>query len=226
MARASGGRARNINARSRLSAEERREQIVVAARQVFEQSGFDGARTRDLAAAAGVNEALLYRHFASKEELFEAAVAGPLEAAVAKLVKLAGEPPDTFDSSGAVMHQRTYQFIYDLMGVIEEIGPLLGVVLFGQAVRAGEYFQSRIDPSLKRIEEVIEANLPAWHHKEFDIGLAVRLVVGGIWFISTTDKLCQRNRDRAATAEAVTATIIEGVSISQAVPNSIRSRDA
>lgn len=113
MAKAS--RRRYTNPQPRISAAERRQHIIQAARTVFEESGFDGSRTRDIAAAAGINEAMLYRHFSSKEELFEAAIAVPLEAAVAKLVQLAGAPPEVFDDSGAVMHQRTYQFIYDLL---------------------------------------------------------------------------------------------------------------
>ena len=79
--------------RTRLTADARREQIIEAAREVFARSGRAGARTRDLAEAAGINEALLYRHFDSKEDLYEAAVAAPLEQAVATLVERSGEPP-------------------------------------------------------------------------------------------------------------------------------------
>jgi len=56
----------------RLAAEDRRQSIVNAAREVFAQKGFDGTTTRDLAKAAGVSEALLYRHFPSKESLYAA----------------------------------------------------------------------------------------------------------------------------------------------------------
>lgn len=208
---ARGRRAPYSNPQPRLSADERREQIIGAARRVFEQTGFDGARTRDLAAAAGVNEALLYRHFGSKEELFEAAVATPLEEAVSKVVELSGAPPEDFDDTGAVMYDRTYQFIYDLLGVMDEIGPLLGVMLFGQADRAADYFRDRIDPSLVEVERVVEANLSAWQHKEFDVGLMVRLTVGMTWFIGTTDRLSERKRDRAETAAAITTMLINGV---------------
>jgi AcrR family transcriptional regulator len=209
----------------RLSADERRDQIIKAARGVFEQSGFEGARTRDLAAAAGVNEALLYRHFASKEELFEAAVATPLEAAVAKLVELSGEPPETFDSTGEVMRERSYQFIYELLGVMDEVGPLLGVMLFGQADRSATYFRNRIDPSLRSIEKVIEANLPAWPHKEFDIEFTVRMTVGTAWFLSTTDKLCDRKRDRAETAKTMLSLLFDGVLPNQALGKGVESAD-
>ncbi|WP_301123929.1 TetR/AcrR family transcriptional regulator [Mycolicibacterium fortuitum] len=204
-------RAPYSNPQPRLSADERREHIVEAARRVFEQTGFDGARTRDLAAAAGVNEALLYRHFGSKEELFEAAVATPLEEAVSKVVELSGVPPAEFDATGTVMYDRTYQFIYDLLGVMDEIGPLMGVMLFGQADRATEYFRDRIDPSLNEIERVVEANLSAWEHQEFDVGLLVRLAVGMTWFIATADRLSGKERDRAETATAISSMLVQGV---------------
>nr|MDT0522477.1 helix-turn-helix domain-containing protein [Streptomyces sp. DSM 41633] len=108
-AKSARDRAPHTNPQPRLSADERREQIIDAARRVFEQTGFEGARTRDLAAAAGVNEALLYRHFGSKEDLFEAAVATPLEEAVSKVVEFSGSPPEDFDATGTVMYDRTYQ---------------------------------------------------------------------------------------------------------------------
>ena len=56
----------------RLSAEERRRDIVDAVRDVFADKGFDGTTTRDLAKSAGVSEALLYRYFPSKESLYAA----------------------------------------------------------------------------------------------------------------------------------------------------------
>jgi AcrR family transcriptional regulator len=56
----------------KLSAEARRTAIIRAVRHLFANQGFDGTTTRELAEAAGVSEALLYRHFPTKEALFEA----------------------------------------------------------------------------------------------------------------------------------------------------------
>jgi len=55
-----------------MSGDDRQEAIVRAAAQVFAAKGFHGATTRELAAAASVSEALLYRHFPSKEALYQA----------------------------------------------------------------------------------------------------------------------------------------------------------
>src|SRR5262245_36084658 len=54
-------------------ARETRERIVAAALEAFAERGFDGARTRDIAARAGVNQGLITYHFASKDALWKAA---------------------------------------------------------------------------------------------------------------------------------------------------------
>jgi AcrR family transcriptional regulator len=59
-------------ATDRLSAEERREAILLAALPIFAAKGFDAVTTREVAEAAGVSEALLYRHFASKRDMYAA----------------------------------------------------------------------------------------------------------------------------------------------------------
>src|ERR1700680_3676028 len=51
---------------------DRRQDILTAAMELFAKKGFRGTTTRDLAAAAGVNEAIIFRHFTNKEELYSA----------------------------------------------------------------------------------------------------------------------------------------------------------
>jgi AcrR family transcriptional regulator len=55
-----------------LSGDERREAIIRAVRRVFAERGFHGTTTRSLAEAAGVSEALLFKHFPNKEALYSA----------------------------------------------------------------------------------------------------------------------------------------------------------
>lgn len=54
----------------RLSAAERREAILTTAAVLFGQKGLHGVTTREIAAACGVSEPVLYRHFKSKEDLY------------------------------------------------------------------------------------------------------------------------------------------------------------
>lgn len=57
---------------AKLDASDRKEAILVAAGSVFARLGRDGATTKEIARAAGVSEALLYKHFSGKEALYEA----------------------------------------------------------------------------------------------------------------------------------------------------------
>jgi AcrR family transcriptional regulator len=61
-------------ASERLSREERREAILDAAGEVFTTKGFDATRMEDVARVAGIAKGLLYKHFASKDALFDALV--------------------------------------------------------------------------------------------------------------------------------------------------------
>ncbi len=58
--------------RPRLSGPQRRAAILEVAIEVFSQKGFRGTTTRELAAAVGVSEPVLYQHFATKRALYEA----------------------------------------------------------------------------------------------------------------------------------------------------------
>ncbi len=49
-----------------------RQQILRTAIRLFAQKGFRGTTTREIALAAGVNEVTIFRHFASKQELYAA----------------------------------------------------------------------------------------------------------------------------------------------------------
>lgn len=46
--------------------------ILASARSVFARRGFEGASTREVAQAAGVNNAMIYYHFKDKDELYRA----------------------------------------------------------------------------------------------------------------------------------------------------------
>src|SRR5580765_4509173 len=58
--------------RERLPNPLRHQQIMDTAREVFATRGFRGATTREIAAAAGVTEAVIFQHFADKSALYAA----------------------------------------------------------------------------------------------------------------------------------------------------------
>jgi AcrR family transcriptional regulator len=54
-----------------MSSDERRESIIGAAKPLFAEKGFNGTSVRDIAKRADVSEALLYKHFPSKEAMYK-----------------------------------------------------------------------------------------------------------------------------------------------------------
>src|ERR1700685_3088294 len=59
-------------AHPRMSGEDRRRQLIEIAIDLFSQRGFSGTTTREIACAAGVTEAIIFRHFATKQDLYTA----------------------------------------------------------------------------------------------------------------------------------------------------------
>lgn len=58
----------------RLSASARREKLIEVAIDLFSRKGFKGTTTREIAAAGGVTEAIIFRHFQTKEQLYTAII--------------------------------------------------------------------------------------------------------------------------------------------------------
>ena len=59
---------------ARMCADDRRTQIARVAMRLFSERGFRGTTTKEIAQAAGVSEAIIFRHFATKEELYTAII--------------------------------------------------------------------------------------------------------------------------------------------------------
>ncbi len=57
-----------------MSGEERKAQIVRVATELFARDGFKGATTREIARKAGISEAVIYKHFSRKEDLYKAII--------------------------------------------------------------------------------------------------------------------------------------------------------
>jgi TetR/AcrR family transcriptional regulator len=64
-----------------MSAAERQRQLIEVALNAFSRRGFKGTTTKEIAAAAGVAEAIIFQHFPTKETLYSAVLDLHLDAA-------------------------------------------------------------------------------------------------------------------------------------------------
>jgi AcrR family transcriptional regulator len=86
-----------VTANPKLSGAQRRAAIIHAVRRVFADRGFHGTTTRALAEAAGVSEALLFKHFPTKEALYTAMQASCCnEQDLGTFERLTALPPSAF----------------------------------------------------------------------------------------------------------------------------------
>ena len=135
--------------KERLSGEERRQQIVEAAIDLFSRKGFRGTTTREIAEAAGISEAMIFKHFATKQELYSAIIEAKSETEelLASAARAASrkDDPGVFRSVGLKMMEQT------------EKDPSLMRLLLFSALEGHElsdiFFESRV----KRLHEFLSS---------------------------------------------------------------------
>jgi AcrR family transcriptional regulator len=87
-----GGRARAVRTGRRAGDSGTREAILQAAREQFAERGYEGGTIRAIAAAAGVDPALVHHFYGTKERLFAAAMQLPFVPSEAITAALAERP--------------------------------------------------------------------------------------------------------------------------------------
>jgi len=150
----------------RLTAEARKNSILRAARRAFSETGdMNGTTMRAIAERGGISEGVIYRHFASKDQLFFEAVVAPLEEAVDELVA-AARVVDRDEPLNPERQLHTLEGLYrQLSSTLEEVLPLLGLVLFGDPKVAQSFYKENFAPAMDRLAK-------AWREVEDRHGYA------------------------------------------------------
>lgn len=138
----------------RLSAEARKSSILKAARQAFSETGdVNGTTIKVIAEYGGISEGVIYRHFESKEQLFFEAVVEPLREAVDELVA-ASEVVDRDEPLTLDRQLETLNGLYrQLLATLDEVLPLLGLVLFGDPQVARRFYRQNFAVAMDRLAE-------------------------------------------------------------------------
>jgi AcrR family transcriptional regulator len=146
-------RARSPARRVYLPAAERRKSIIAAAQQVFARANLQGARTRDIARAAEVNQATLFEHFDSKQALFHEAVIVPLINAMRgahERVEIY-ERADTPGELAGLAQASSARHLKDMV----DIFPLLTVALFSDPELGRKLYREEVAPLIRQRGEVL-----------------------------------------------------------------------
>src|SRR6185369_4347875 len=135
---------------------DRRQEILAAAMDLFAKKGFRGTTTRDLATQAEVNEAIIFRYFTNKEELYRAILehkAGEnREAQIEEFERLAGSNDDekffqTLGHKFLERHETDTNFLRLLLFSALEGHQLSDMFVASMTARnpIANYIQKRID---------------------------------------------------------------------------------
>jgi AcrR family transcriptional regulator len=143
---------------TRLDSDERHKAIVAAAVPLFARRGFAGTTTKELAEAAGISEALLFRHFPSKKHLYDEILQLGCEGDPA-LERLATLEPSTI----TLIHMTQFMVRYFLLGEgvdRVELDTRLRLVVHS-FLEDGEYARELFDRIFERVHPLFEASIEA-----------------------------------------------------------------
>ena len=137
--------------RKRLSAIERREVILDAAKNLFAARGLHGVSVDEIAAASDVSPAVIYRHFPSKDALYAAV----LERIACKRESYIQAVIDTSTEFSDVLRLLTKTYVDSILAEPAYLRMEMLNMLEGHAF-SSEFFENRWRP----IIEYIEVELP------------------------------------------------------------------
>jgi AcrR family transcriptional regulator len=189
-----------------MSAPERRKKILAAAHDVFAEQGYSGSRTKEIADRAGVTEAFLYRHFASKDEMYQAAIVEPLRSGLAALAydieALRDRYSDPIEFTAA-LNERNLRFY-------REYAAIQAVALYAELSRGRELYVTTIRPILERIGVLVSDGM-GWTEQGLDPKVVRQSILGAQWAIGLDLTLRRRRLDLDAAVPRLTLLFTSGV---------------
>jgi len=162
-----------------------REAILEAAERIFGDEGLAGARTDAIAAAAGVNKALLYYYFRSKDGLYRAVLEGYL----ADFNRQALEVLSSEGSARSLL-LRYINLHFDFIGAHRHHGPLFQRILMADEKSWVRLAREQGLPRLKALLKVIERGMRTGEFRRMDsIHAAISLVSLIVFYFSSAPAL-------------------------------------
>lgn len=158
--------------RTRRSPQEVRELLLGAARSTFAARGYARSSTREIADAAGVSEALLFRHFGTKANLFELAILDPFQGFMDAYVD--ARPADITDHPPPPeVPSRDYvETLYDLLSQNRE---LVMALVAARAYEVDLTAKPELSDALDRLQTVVEVELAQRGLKDVDVPITIRV---------------------------------------------------
>ncbi len=198
-------------ARTPKVVDDRKDQIVEAAMQVFAQKGFTMATNKDIAREAGITPGLIYYYFESKEDLLKTIIETRSPAQLMTTL-----PPQVFELPPEVFLR---MLILRALSIIESeqliqlVRMLLSEVIHNTEVASIVY--SMIQRILEFLGTYFESQVENGVLRNVDGVLTAQITVGSVFvFVLRRQILCDPNAlkyTHEQIAEAVSETVLKGI---------------
>jgi AcrR family transcriptional regulator len=161
----------------RMAAGDRRQQILDVAVKLFSQKGFRGTTTKEIALAAGVNEAIIFRHFATKSDLYAAIIDGKAGSANVKAVQNVIK-----EAAGSGDDRKLFESVaFHLLEFHEHDDTAMRLLLYS-ALEGHELaeiiFRNHISTTHRKLAEYVKRRTSEGVFRRVDPGSAVRGFLG------------------------------------------------
>ena len=205
---------------TRMAAEDRRHQILHVAVKLFSQRGFGGTTTKEIAHAAGVSEAMVFRHYATKQELYSA---------ILDHKACSGDRMNPAEMVAEALSQKDDRGVFETLalGALEhhEADPEFQRLLLHAALEQHELAEMFFEKFLRQIYELLGGYVAGRQRdgamREVDPAVVVRAFVGMIIHHSLNNNLWDPDRrllkiSNREAARQFTDILLNGISISPA----------
>ena len=171
----------------RLPARERRRRILEAARRIFATAGYANVGTADLAKAAGVSEACLYRYFNSKRDLFIASLGSAGGRLVELWQQMAAEVEDPLEilrstALGYYDHARSRADFMRLQfrALAESNDPEIREALRGNFRALIRFLTDALEEGKRRglVAQEVDSSTVAWQFLSIGLSLDIMYLLG------------------------------------------------
>src|SRR5438093_6560758 len=169
---------------NKMTAALRREQIIGVSKQLFSKKGFSGTTTKEIAKASGISEAMIFRHFASKQELYSAIID--------QRIQEVGDPvPD--EAVKAKDDERVFASLARFVLEKTDQDPTMMRLLYFSALEGHElsdiFYSSHEIKRVTKLVEYIKLRIADGAFRNLDSVLAARAFMGMLYTYVTAKHL-------------------------------------
>jgi AcrR family transcriptional regulator len=188
----------------RFSAADRRQQILDVATELFAAQGFQGTTTRQIAQRSRVTEALIFRHFPGKEELYWAVIENKIRAAglaerMRKSLESAGDDLQVLSTVAAEILERRAKD--------QTLSRLLLYTALENHRLSHRFFRIYVAECYEVLAEYVEKRIAEGRFRPTDPLLAARSFLGMVIYHSWVQELFDGKRYQDFSVQQVSDTV-------------------